>query len=96
MTAQPPPSAPNSEVVSSLRRLARPRTAASPPAAAPAGARCDLCGTSIDEEHRHLLHLGEHRILCTCEPCWAMRAGDPELRPTGTRVQVLNGFDLLG
>ncbi len=94
MSARLPPSSPHPEVVTSLRRLARSRAAANPPAAEPAGARCDLCGTTIDEEHRHLLHLGEHRILCACEPCWAMRAGDPELRPTGTRVAVLNGFAL--
>ncbi len=94
MSAGLPPTAPNPEVVTSLRRLARSRTAIEPPAAAPAGPRCDLCGTTIDEEHRHLLQLTEHRILCACEPCFAMRAGDPDLRPTGTRVQVLNGFDL--
>jgi hypothetical protein len=81
-------------VVTSLRRLARSRTADAPPATAPAGPRCDLCGTTIDDEHRHLLQLAEHRILCACEPCFAMRAGDPDLRPTGTRIQVLNGFDL--
>jgi Family of unknown function (DUF5947) len=88
------PSAPNPEVVTGLRRLARPRPADEPPAAAPAGPRCDLCGTTIDDEHRHLLQTAEHRILCACEPCFAMRAGDPDLRPTGTRVAVLNGFDL--
>jgi hypothetical protein len=81
-------------VVTALRRLARSRTAAEPSAAAPAGSRCDLCGTTIDDEHRHLLQPAEHRILCACEPCFAMRAGDPDLRPTGTRVQLLNGFRL--
>jgi len=55
---------------------------------------CDLCGNRMDEDHRHLLHVTDRRILCSCEPCWAMRAGDPELRPTGTRMQLLEGFDL--
>jgi hypothetical protein len=93
VTESPARAAANPAVVSSLRRMARSRPAQSRPAAA-AGPICDLCGAAIDDEHRHLLHLGEHRILCTCEPCWAMRAGDPELRPTGTRVQVLNEFAL--
>jgi hypothetical protein len=58
------------------------------------GAVCDLCGNRMDEDHRHLLHVTDRRILCSCEPCWAMRAGDPELRPTGNRMQLLEGFDL--
>jgi hypothetical protein len=89
-----PGGAPNAAVVSGLRRLSRARDPVAAPAPAPTGSRCDLCETTIDEEHRHLLQMTEHRILCVCEPCWAMRAGDPELRPTGTRVAVLNGFDL--
>lgn len=32
--------------------------------------------------------------MCSCEPCWAMRAGDPELKPTGTRVRCLDDFQL--
>jgi hypothetical protein len=80
-----------------VRRLRSLSQARRPPpaAAAPASSeRCDLCGTTIDAEHRHLLHLVERRILCACEPCFAMRAGDAELRPTGTRVQQLPGFAL--
>jgi hypothetical protein len=78
-----------------LRQLAQPR----PPAPGSAASRpgedhCDLCGTAIDADHRHLLHLVDRRILCSCEPCFAMRAGDAELRPSGTRVLRLNGFAL--
>src|SRR4029077_2025975 len=58
------------------------------------GARCDLCGGLTAEDHRQLLHLQDRRILCACERCWAMRAGDPGLRPTGTRSLVLDRFDL--
>ena len=36
----------------------------------------------------------ERRIICTCESCLAMRAGDRELRPTGTRIVWLDDFDL--
>jgi hypothetical protein len=78
-----------------LRQLAQARPAAPGSAAPGAGEdHCDLCGTVIDPEHRHLLHLIDRRILCSCEPCFAMRAGDAELRPSGTRVVRLNGFSL--
>ncbi len=47
---------------------------------------CDLCGLVIPEEHRHLLHLVERRIICSCEACWAMRAGEGDYRPVGNRT----------
>ena len=68
------------------------RSAAPHPAAA--DEQCDLCGKPIDHDHRHLLHLVDRRILCTCESCWRCAAGDPELRPTGTRTVWLDDFDL--
>ena len=55
---------------------------------------CDLCGNDIPADHRHLLHLTERQIICACEPCVALRSGDPELRPTGTRIVWLDDFDL--
>jgi hypothetical protein len=81
------------DLVSGLRRLSRggPADGAATP---PAAERCDLCGNEIPSEHRHLLHLVERRILCACESCVAMRSGDPELRPTGTRTEVLDDFEL--
>ena len=87
------PEAASPAVVAGLRRLARSRPAPGPEPAA-TGARCDLCGGSMDDEHRHLLSLEERRILCACEPCWAMRAGDPGLRPSGSRSLLLDGFSL--
>ena len=81
-----------SDLISSLRRLSRPATGG---AAAEAGVeRCELCGNELPPEHRHLLHLTERRILCSCATCWAQRSGDPELRPTGSRVVWLEDFDL--
>jgi hypothetical protein len=56
--------------------------------------RCDLCQVGIPSEHRHLLHLSERRILCVCEPCWAMKAGDEDVRPTGQRTLWLEDFEL--
>jgi hypothetical protein len=47
---------------------------------------CDLCSTSIPEDHRHMLNIEERRIVCTCESCWALRSGDAEYRPVGART----------
>jgi hypothetical protein len=98
------------DLVSGLRGLARPRSpssaarvAAAAPGMAPApGASpraadteaCDLCGVGIAEDHRHLLHLGERRIVCACEACWAMRSGEGDYRPTGNRTVWLTGLEV--
>jgi Family of unknown function (DUF5947) len=31
--------------------------------------RCELCSTLIPPEHRHLLELPAHQIVCACNPC---------------------------
>jgi hypothetical protein len=54
--------------------------------------RCDLCHTSLPDDHRHLLHLVERRILCSCEACWALHSGDAEYRPAGMRTVWLESF----
>jgi len=54
--------------------------------------RCDLCRAPVPDDHRHLLHLVERRIMCACEACWALRSGDAEFRPTGMRTVWLEGF----
>jgi Family of unknown function (DUF5947) len=58
------------------------------------GERCDLCGTELPADHRHLLQLEERRIDCACEACFALRSGDPEYRPTGTRVVWLDELEM--
>jgi hypothetical protein len=55
---------------------------------------CDLCGTTIPDDHRHLLHLVERRIVCSCEACWAMRAGEGDYRPVGNRTLWLTDFEI--
>ena len=84
------------DLVSGLRGLARPRTMTAPPTPpVPTGTEaCDLCGTGISEDHRHLLHLVERRIVCACEACWAMRSGEGDYRPTGNRTVWLPGLDV--
>jgi hypothetical protein len=48
----------------------------------------------MPEDHRHLLQLEERSIVCVCESCWALRSGDAEFRPTGSRVLWLEDFAL--
>ncbi len=41
-----------------------------------------------------MLNLYERQIVCVCESCWALRSGDAEFRPTGTRTLWLEDFEL--
>jgi hypothetical protein len=82
-----------------LRRMAawagsRPDAGASrqAPRPEPSTATCELCPIGIGEDHRHLLHLVERRIVCVCETCWSLRSGDPEFRPPGSRTLWLEDF----
>jgi hypothetical protein len=69
-----------------LGRLAR-------PAPVEEAEECEVCGSKISEDHRHLLDLGERRILCSCEPCIAMRSGVDNYCPVGTRTVWLDDID---
>jgi Fe-S cluster biogenesis protein NfuA len=68
-------------------------------AATPAPARhddeaCELCGLPVSDEHKHLIHLDERRIVCTCATCWSLRSGDAEFRPVGNRRVWLEGLQI--
>jgi hypothetical protein len=81
------------QALARMRGLAR--SGAPPPdavAGGPPAERCDLCRTTLADDHRHMLHLVDRRIVCTCEACWALHSGDPEYRPTGMRELWLDGF----
>jgi hypothetical protein len=41
-----------------------------------------------------MLNIEERRIVCTCESCWALRSGDPEYRPVGSRTVWLPDMDM--
>jgi hypothetical protein len=75
-------------MIGGLRGLARPRAPAGPEE------HCDLCGTTVAADHRHMLNLYERQIVCVCESCWGLRSGDGDFRPTGTRTLWLDGFEL--
>jgi hypothetical protein len=81
------------QTVARMRALARAAARGSDATASrPPDERCDLCRTTVPDDHRHLLHLSERRIVCACEACWAMHSGDAEYRPTGMRTLWLEGF----
>ena len=82
------------EVVARMRTLAQSGSASRTGGAPPPGAqeRCDLCNTTLPDDHRHMLHLVDRRIVCTCEACWALHSGDAEYRPSGMRTLWLEGF----
>jgi hypothetical protein len=80
-------------MISGLRGLAEPK-APGPSAPVSADERCDLCGTTVPDDHRHMLNLYERQIVCVCESCWALRSGDAEFRPTGSRTLWLPDFEL--
>jgi len=83
------------EMVARMRNLAQ----AAPPKRAPgtpprpADERCDICHTTVPDDHRHMLHLVDRRIICSCEACWALYSGNPEYRPTGMRSLWLDRFE---
>jgi len=80
-------------MIAGLRDLAEPK-APTPAPAAGEQERCDLCETTVPPDHRHMLNLYERQIVCVCESCWALRSGDSEFRPTGTRTIWLEDFRL--
>ena len=71
------------QLVSGLRGMAR--GAASEADAGPAE-RCDICGTGSPTTTATCCNLYERRIVCVCESCWALRSGDAEYRPAGSRT----------
>lgn len=75
-----------STLVAGLGRLARPEPVEE-------DERCEVCGSGILHDHRHLLELEERRILCACEPCIAMRSGVDNYCPVGTRTLWLDDID---
>ncbi|HEX3834379.1 MAG TPA: DUF5947 family protein [Solirubrobacteraceae bacterium] len=75
-----------------MRGLAQSGATRGAPSGKPAAERCDLCNTTLPDDHRHMLHLVDRRIVCTCEACWALYSGNAEYRPTGMRTVWLEDF----
>jgi hypothetical protein len=81
------------EMLARMRSLAQTGTASRPGGRqTPAVEYCDICHASLPDDHRHLLHLEERRIVCSCEACWALHSGDAEYRPAGMRTVWLDSM----
>ncbi|MEP6977958.1 MAG: DUF5947 family protein [Thermoleophilia bacterium] len=83
----------DTSAIRELRRLAN-RQLNDAPAAVGGEERCDLCSAVIPADHRHMLHVEERQIVCTCETCRALFAGDGPYKPTGSRTVWLDGLEL--
>jgi len=81
----------DTSAIRELRRLAN-RQLDEPAAAGEE--RCDLCSGVIPQDHRHMLHVEDRQIVCTCETCRALFAGDGPYKPTGSRTVWLDGLEL--
>ena len=53
-----------------------------------------MCSVAIPADHRHLLHLEDRLIVCTCETCRALFAGEGAYIPTGSRTVWLPDLEL--
>jgi hypothetical protein len=60
--------------------------------------RCDLCGESIPEEHRHLLEVATRELRCTCRACSILfdrpEAAEGRYRLVGDRRLAVGDFEL--
>jgi hypothetical protein len=60
--------------------------------------RCDLCSEPIPPEHRHLLDLSSHELMCACRACAVLfdrsAAGGRHYRLVPRRLLALEGFRL--
>src|SRR5881398_1343643 len=75
-----------------LRQFTR-RREARPPAE-----QCELCSVEIPANHRHLLELSRHTLICVCHPC-SILFGDPgagsgKYRLVPSRYLLLQDFQM--
>ena len=79
--------------MSRLAELARPREASGP-----AEERCELCGSALPEQHRHVADIERRTLLCTCRACAVLLgrsgAGGTHFRLVPERVRALDGLRL--
>lgn len=38
--------------------------------------RCDMCGSTLAEEHSHVVNVGNRSLMCACRPCYLLFTHD--------------------
>ena len=71
---------------SRLRQVARRRARVQEPAGAEE--RCELCGSRIGPEHRHLLDVSSRELMCACQACKIL-FDRPEAGAEGTHYRLV-------
>ncbi len=71
-----------------LRRFIQEREAETEPALRVPLEYCELCGTVLSSEHRHLLAVSNHRIVCSCDTC-AILFSSRSQRSDGQRYRLI-------
>ncbi len=58
--------------------------------------RCELCGLELTPRHRHVVEINTQRLVCACEACALLFAGESttKFRRVPERVLVLADFEL--
>jgi hypothetical protein len=77
----------NASPLAALRRRVPPR---------PPRESCDLCATPLARRHRHLWEVPQRRLVCACDPCAVLFAGEARqrYRAVPEQVRYLEGFEL--
>jgi hypothetical protein len=88
-----PTSLGNAASLGALRRFARKREAPPPPLE-----HCELCGTALAPEHRHLLELSNRVVTCSCDACSLLfgkeGASEGKYRVIPRRYLALSDFQM--
>lgn len=77
----------SSSLISNLRKIKERPVAAEEE-------RCNFCGNSIPEDHRHLINLSEMRFKCACEVCAIIQAVHGDYKIIPQHVELLQNFNM--
>jgi hypothetical protein len=74
-----------------LRRISRTRRPV------PAGERCEMCSSPLEDEHPHVVDVLSRGLLCTCRPCYLLftdQSAEMRYRAVPDRYLAFPGFRL--
>ncbi len=75
------------QTLSRVRQAAKPRERVE---------RCELCGTDLAPDHRHLVEIATRRLVCACQACGMLFSGQAatKYRQVPRRILLLDDFQL--